>query len=74
MSLGRRYWFHGFVDAYCHRALGIREFVGYRLKESWRIMGYQDGSRLLEIARDQLSSTWCVSLEFVEFRECFVVS
>ena len=36
-------------------------------------MGYQDGSRLLEIVVDQVSLVACVSLEFVEFRECLVV-
>ena len=36
-------------------------------------MGYQDGFRLLEIIRDQVLLTACVSLEFVEFPECFVV-
>jgi len=36
-------------------------------------MGYQDGSRLFVIIRDQVLLAACVSLECVEFRECFVV-
>jgi len=36
-------------------------------------MRYQDGSRLLEVARDQDSSASCVSLEFVVLQEFFGV-
>ena len=36
-------------------------------------MGYQDGSRLFVIIKDQILLAACVSLEFVEFRECSVV-
>jgi len=37
-------------------------------------MGYQDKSRLFVIVKDQVLLAGCVSLECVEFRECFVVS
>jgi len=36
-------------------------------------MGYQDESGISVISRDQVWSAACVSLECVEFRECFVV-
>jgi len=36
-------------------------------------MGYQDGSRLLEFVRDQVSLAACLSSGFVEFWECSVV-
>ena len=36
-------------------------------------MGYQDGSRFFVIIRDKVLLAACVSLEWVEFRECFVV-
>jgi len=36
-------------------------------------MGYLDGFRLFVIIRDQVLLAACVSLECVEFRECFVV-
>jgi len=37
-------------------------------------MGHQDESRLFVIMRDYVWLAACVSLESVEFRECFVVS
>jgi len=51
----------------------VSALAGYRLYGSRSVMGYQDGFRLLEIVRDQVLLAACVSLEFVEFRECFVV-
>ena len=36
-------------------------------------MGYQDGSRLFVVIRDQVLLAACVSLECFEFRECFVI-
>ena len=36
-------------------------------------MGYQDGPRSFVIIRDQVLLAACVSLEWVEFRGCFVV-
>jgi len=36
-------------------------------------MRYQDGYRLLETARDQIFQLSVFLLEFVGFRECFVV-
>ena len=35
--------------------------------ESWRVMGYQDGYRLLVIVGDYVLSTACTALEFAEF-------
>jgi len=37
-------------------------------------MGHQDGSGLFVIIIDQVLLAACVSLECVEFRECFGVS
>jgi len=37
------------------------------------MISYQDGSGLFVIIRDQVLLAACVSLECVEFQECFVV-
>jgi len=36
-------------------------------------MQHQDGSKLLELVRDRVLPATSGYLEFVEFRECFVV-
>ena len=36
-------------------------------------MGYQGRSRLFVIIRDQVLLAACVSLEYVEFPECFLL-
>jgi len=55
------------------RHTGVCAQAVHNLWGSQRIMGHQDGSRLPEPARDKVLLAVCVSLEFVEFRECFVV-
>jgi len=57
------------------RHTGVGALVGYRLWGSLRFMGYQEDSGMIEITRVKDLSTWCVSLEFVEFLGvCCVVS
>ena len=67
-------WFCCFFHTLFHQAYGSWYTGRAQALGSRRIMGYQDESRLFVIIRDQAQLAACVSLECVEFRECFVVS
>jgi len=83
MPLGIGYFSHGFVNVsgdrvcffriLCHKAYRSWHTGRAKARGSWRIMGYQDRSRLFVIFRDQVLLAACASLECVGFRECFVV-
>lgn len=91
IPLGIGYRFHGFVNASCHRVLGIEclvpWFLSYFMPLGTRELAYRwgrgfrgnGGSWDIRMVLDCLRSLgirFCqlrVSLEFAEFRECFVV-
>ena len=56
---------------YATRHTGVYALLRQRFYGSWRMMGYQDGSRLLGI---RFCQPYVFSLEFVGFREGSVVS